>query len=270
MVATDIIIYTVIVLMLLGFIYEQVLNFRLWFAKAREKSPRTEDITGYSCIDFALSGTRNDCDESIEMREKLEVGQILTCMIFPSRCNGEVSVNVKWFEIGVVSPEKTRVIYDRIFSGNYVSCFVCEKTVADDCNNSYRCRFVYRDSKGVYDFITDFTTLRSNDEDESEKTDLSEYLVLSVTGEMVYRFREDYVADKDGIYPLRIRQEAIEEDDFFFRRFVLDLLRGFIVNKQDKSEFMRECGKERVYGNNRILRKRITNYLRGTGLCIAD
>ena len=265
----DIFVYFIIALMIISFILEQFFDFRKWIKSRSIKTPKGKDITGYSCIDFILEDSHRECDESLEIKNSMDEGQVLTCMITPSQCNCEVSLNVKWFEVGVVSFKQSKSVYDRIFSGNYVSCFVYEKLRDENDKYVFKCRFVYRDSKGSYDFITDFTSLKNADED-TEKIDISNYLVLSFTGEMVNRFRDDYVNDKEGLYPKKILQDAIDEDDFFFRRFVVDLLRGFIVNKQDKSEFMRECGKERIYGNNRILRKRITNYLKSSGIYIAD
>ena len=267
----NIFIYSVCALMLLAFAASQVVEFIEW--RKRRKEERTDkqgEITGYSRIDFTLADTPNDCYESIELRNSIGVGQVLTCMIVPSQGVHNVSVNVQWYETGIVPSKESRGIYDRIFSGNYVSCFVYDKQTDESGKDVFKCRFVFRNTKGVYDFISDFTSLKNTGSEESEAMDLSNYIVLSVTGEMVYRFRDDYVTDKDGLYPIKIREEAIEEDDYFFKRFVIDLLRGFIVNKQDKSEFMRECGKDRAFGSNKILRKRITNYLRETGVCIAD
>lgn len=265
----NVFIYFIIFLMLASFILEQFFDFRCWIKKSKVKPLKEEDITGYSCVDFVLSDTKKECDESIDVRNEIEVGQVLTCMIVPSRYNNEVSVNVKWFEVGLVSGKEGKIVYDRIFSGNYVSCFVYKKEISETGKDILKCRFVYHDSKGVYDFITDFTSLKNEDGD-FEKIDISNYLVLSFTGEIVYRFRDDYVNDKEGLYPKKIIQDAIDEDDYFFKRFIIDLLRGFIVNKQDKSDFMRECGKERLYGNNKILRKRITNYLTSSGVYLVD
>lgn len=265
----DVFVYSIIALMIVVFIFEQIFDFRKWIKSSAVHSKNEKEITGYSCIDFILENSGRLCDESIEIRNSIEVGQVLTCMIMPSRCNSEVSLNVRWFEVGMVSSMQSKAVYDHIFSGNYVSCFVYEKVKGQNVKDLFKCRFVYRDSKGSYDFINDFTSFR-NTRQNPGKIDISNYLILSFTGEMVYRFRDDYVNDKDGLYPKKIIQDAIDEDDCFFKRFVVDLLRGFIINKQDKSEFMRECGKERIYGNNRILRKRITNYLKSSGVCIPD
>lgn len=269
--ASDILIYAVIFLMLLSFVGTQVIEFFDWLKRRRENQTESKgEITGYSRIDFTLDDTPNDCDESIEIRNDIKIGQVLTCMIVPIHGNHSVSLNIRWYEVGLVSAKESWGIYDKIFSGNYVSCFVYGKETDDTGKDIFKCRFVYNNSKGTYDFIGDFSSLRNTEDNVSESIDLNNYMALSTTGEYVYRFRDDYVNDKDGIYPKKIIEEAIDEDDFFFKRFVIDLLRGFIVNKQDKSDFMRDCGKERVYGNNRILRKRITNYLKSTGVRIAD
>ena len=98
--------------------------------------------------------------------------------------------------------------------------------------------------------------------DRYSKETAKHYHAVWETYEMIYRNLKDYHLDDatNGVDP--DWQNILEEDDAWMERFINEYNRGFIQETKDKRTFLREASKDRWYGDNTNLRKRISDYLK--------
>lgn len=228
-------------------------------------------VTGYSFFDFEIKITKDLCEESLELLKKLKVGDFLTCMICPFKENSdEVFINIGWFEIGIAEYKARDKLFNRINSGNYVCC-QCIQIIGDNDNKRYYARYIYWDELGTFYMVKDLSPYKSSD-DSTEKLsinhgelDMKYYTWISPVGQLVDNMRKEYYKGGVPFYGDET-EEVIEEDNGFLTMFVKDYLRGIINSAEDKSNFIRECTSSRIFGNSKILRKRINLYIKESGI----
>lgn len=233
------------------------------------KKEKFSEITGYSAIEFDLVKSPDLCDESEELYRKIKEGDFLTCMICPFRQSGVVYVNVGWFEVGTVDRKNQRVIFDKINSMNYMYC-QCVKVIEENGAKRYVCQYVYFDDKGTFkignDLLSESQMVNSESSDNNIKLiDLNKYLWIMPTGQLVSNLRDYYY--KGGVPKFGDETEdVLDEDDTFMIQFVKDYLRGGINSVEEKSQFIRDCSSNRIYGDSSVLKIRINQYIKDTGI----
>lgn len=240
--------------------------------KSGEVYPKKETssaITGYSVIEFEMIKSLDLCDESEELYSNIKEGDFLTCMTSPYREHGEVYVNVGWFEVGTVDKNNRRRIFEKVNAANYLYC-QCSKIIEENGAKRHFCMFVFFDSKGTFNLETGMisgpssATVLSSDTD-TQNIDMDNFLWIMPTGQLVSNLRNEYY--KCGVPQFGDETEdVLDEDNVFMIQFVKDYLRGLINSVDDKSDFIRECTSSRRYGNSSILKRRISLYIRDTGI----
>lgn len=224
----------------------------------------TTPKTGVSSTTFKLNGIYYRSDLEKANLPNMKVGKfcVLRRELYNKYDDHAIAVYHNGYQMGYVDMTDSKGISSMMVCNEHLLCQIERITPIEDKMPEIILRLYYRDAKGTHILPDQSGALEWVILDTSkyvgEMND--DYLPIFETFELVNRNLKWYgcsalpVGDSESLL-------YINEDDTYLIQFVNELNRGFIRDKADKSTFVREATETRLYGNSRILSRRIEHYL---------
>lgn len=238
----------------------------LWkiFSPESSLNEPQKPITGTSYMDFPLKGLYFRSEEEKTNIPNLKPGKFCYLMreLYNEYDDKAVAVFNNGWQMGYVDREVSSTVAALLRENKHQICQIIEVNPIEGKCPEVILRLFYRDSKGTETLPDQSGALEwfivESSKFTGEVTD--DYMMIFETYEVVDRHLEMYgvthLPEDDTELLLQIN-----EDDIFMIQFVNELCRGYIWDKHDKSEFVRDATQTRGYGDSRILSRRIQKYL---------